>query len=398
MDVTALILIEPGMNLNGSAANLRADLLAACTGEQPLGLMALLGRPLAYRLVEALALAGIRRFSVVSSVSSLDPVQTAAKDALLKGFEGRLDWHQSSEGEFWESAEEQLAIALERRSSAALLVRANCYFELGSAMALATCTALPFVRMRDAVGDLDVYWATSNGKAQAIDLLRAHMRNDAASRAPRMVCATYANRLERAADLRRLTDDTFNLRLAFRPGGREIRPGVWAGEGTHIHKTARIVAPAHLGDHVKVRAAALVTRGSSIEQYCEVDCGTVVESSNVLPYTYVGAGLELLHSVAGALHIASAAKSTTTEISDAKLLNSVAQTPGVRLIENIGELASFLPVQMFKGMLAPFRRSAKSHPPDVGQAAIATRIPAAAETAMAAGLAARTVTREHGNE
>lgn len=397
MDVTALLLIEPGMDLNGSAANLRADLLAACTGGQPLGLLPVLGRPLAYRVVEALALAGIRRFSVISSVS-LDPVQTAAKDALLTEFGGRLEWHQSNEGEFWESAEEQLAIALERRSSAALVVRANCYFELGSAMALASCAALPFVRIRDSVGDLDVYWATSNGKAQGIDLLRAHMRSDAASRAPRMICTTYANRLERAADLRRLTDDAFNLRLAFRPAGREIRPGVWAGEGTYIHKTARIVAPAHLGDHVKVRAAALVTRGSSIEQYCEVDCGTVVESSNVLPYTYVGAGLELLHSVAGALHIASATKGITTEISDAKLLNSFSRTPGVRLIGSASELASFLPVQIFKGMLAPFRRSEKGHPPDIGQTAIATRIPAAAETAMAAGLATRTITREHGNE
>jgi hypothetical protein len=88
----------------------------------------------------------------------------------------------------------------------------------------------------------------------------------------------------------------------------------------------------------------------------------------------------------------------TTEISDAKLLNSVSRTPGVRLIGSASELASFLPIQIFKGMLAPFRRSAKGHPPDLGQTAIATRIPAAAETAMAAGLATRTVTREHGNE
>jgi NDP-sugar pyrophosphorylase family protein len=194
-----------------------------------------------------------------------------------------------------------------------------------------------------------------------------------------------------------MTDDAFNLRLAFRPAGKEIRPGVWASERTHIHRTARIVAPVYIGNGTKIRAAALVTRGSSIEHHCEVDCGTVVQASNVLPFTYLGAGLELLHSVAGARHVANAAKKRTAEINDPKLMRELSGPPAVRMFESAGSLASFLPRQIFRTFLGTIRRP-KVPVPDIAQTALSTRLPAAAESALAAGIAATSVTRDHGNE
>ncbi|MEO8726818.1 MAG: hypothetical protein ABI383_11955 [Acidobacteriaceae bacterium] len=355
-----------------------------------MGNLHIMGHPLAHRLIEALALTGVHRFLIVSCASEPGPPPAEYKDG-LGNFRGVPQWLQSNQAEFWQTAEEQLAIALEPPSGAVLVVRANAYFELGSATALAEFSALPFVHLQDSAGDLEVFWATAKAKAQGIDLLRAQMRQDSA---PRMKAATYGNRLRSAADLRRLTADAFNLRLAFRPTGREIRPGVWAGEGTHIHRTARIVAPAYIGDHTKIRAAALITRGSSIEHHCEVDCGTVVQASNVLPFTYVGAGLELLHSVAGARHIANAAKGRTTEISDAKLLNEISGAPAVRLMGSAGRLASFLPTQMFRGIVDSFRKrlKAKAFPTEVSKSSMAGHLPGT--------VASRTVTvaRDHGNE
>jgi hypothetical protein len=130
-----------------------------------------------------------------------------------------------------------------------------------------------------------------------------------------------------------------------------------------------------------------------------VDCGTVVQASNLLPFSYLGAGLEVIHSAVGARHIASAANHRTAEIFDPKLLNEISAKPTVRLAESAGKLAAFVPTQLIQGLRKTFAR--QTHPvctTDVSQAAIATSLPATAEAALAAGLAATTMTRNHGNE
>ena len=107
---------------------------------------------------------------------------------------------------------------------------------------------------------------------------------------------------------------------AIRPVGKEIKPGVWVGEGARIHRKARVVAPAFIGAHSKIRASALITRGSVIEHHAEVDCGTVVENSTVLPFTYVGAGLDVMHSVVGFRRLSHLLRNVEVEISDDKLV------------------------------------------------------------------------------
>jgi NDP-sugar pyrophosphorylase family protein len=397
MDVTALLIIEPGERVNGNA-RLTEDVLAACTGGEPLAMLSVVGRPLVCRVVEALTVAGVSRFHVLNAAPARQPSCAWMRRSLEEQFKDSLVWQQAEPDELWQAAEEQVLSHLERRFASVLIVRVNAYFELGSATALANLAALPYARVCDEAEGLDVFWVSAPAKAQASTLLRSRLRHEGA---PRIVAATYSNRLRRAADLYRLTQDTFHLRLAFRPGGREIRPGVWVGEHVRIHRTARIVAPAHIGDYTKIRAATLVTRGSSIEHHSDVDCGTVVQASNLLPYTYVGAGLEILHSVAGARHVASAAKRRTAEIFDAKFVSEVSGIPAVRLAGNAGRLASLLPSQILQGLLSTFRKTPETLAPDVGRTAIATRLPSAAETALAAGLAASTVTRatrDHGNE
>jgi len=107
----------------------------------------------------------------------------------------------------------------------------------------------------------------------------------------------YVNHLEGAQDLRRLAVDAFLSRCEVKPGGREIRPGVWIEDGVEAHRTVRIVAPAYVGAGTAVQADTLITRFSNVERDCILDAGAVVEDTSVLKNTYVGRGLDVSHAV-----------------------------------------------------------------------------------------------------
>ena len=64
-----------------------------------------------------------------------------------------------------------------------------------------------------------------------------------------------------------------------------------------------------------------------MEHHAEVDCGTVVEDSTVLPFTYIGAGLDVVHSVSGFHHLTDLPRNTEVEIKDGKLLGMKALSP-----------------------------------------------------------------------
>src|SRR5437764_2182014 len=114
----------------------------------------------------------------------------------------------------------------------------------------------------------------------------------------------HVSRLRTAADLRQLTADGLLARKAVKPLGREIQPGVWVGTGGRVQRGARLVAPCYVGAHARVRSAAVLTRATAIEHHAEVDCGTVVEGATVLPFSYVGAGLDVAYSIVGYRKIA----------------------------------------------------------------------------------------------
>ena len=393
MDLTALLLLEPQSEAR-ETFNPRVDAIAPTWSAAPKGLLPLQGRPLIFRLVESLAISGVRKFRIISAASTLQHDVEHLRRLLTEKSKQTVTWVNCAPADLWETAIAEADNAFADRAGAVLLARCNAYFELGSPTAFAHCTQLSFARLSSQGRSADVYWCMPAGRADLAVALRSQLITQ---KVPSVNAITYLNPLSSAKELRQLTTDVFNLRLAFRPHGKEIRPGVWVGERARIHKTARLVAPAFIGAGTKIRAAALITRASSIEHHCEVDCGTVVQSSNVLPYTYVGAGLELLHAVAGASHIANAAKHRTAEINDPKLLREMPGAPAMRVVTSAGKLASFLPKQVLRTLKATMVQP-KASSPDIGKTAISTALPAAAETALAAGLAATSVTRDHGNE
>jgi hypothetical protein len=134
----------------------------------------------------------------------------------------------------------------------------------------------------------------------------------------------YVNRLTGAQDLRRLAVDAFSGRCAIRPRGRQMKPGVWIDEGARVHRSARIVAPAYIGQGARVRASALITRFSNVERRCVVDCGTAIENSSVLPFTRVGPGLDVAHSVIESDRLMNLSRNVVVTIEDPKLFGRTA--------------------------------------------------------------------------
>lgn len=202
---------------------------------------------------------------------------------------------------------------------------------------------------------------THQGRPLEIFCISASRRNDAASlfrsqlakcrsECPQVEHVGYFNPLSDAYDLRQFAVDILTLRTETSPAGEQIRPGVWAARESRIEKGARVLAPAFVGSYARVRSGAVITRCSCVERHAQVDCGTVVENSSVLPYCYVGAGLELAHSVAGFSQISNLRRSCTAPIVDEKLLRHIAVTSGNQLLASAAELVTHVPKQFWRGV------------------------------------------------
>ena len=107
-----------------------------------------------------------------------------------------------------------------------------------------------------------------------------------------------------------------------RPAGTEVKPGVWVDEGAQVHKRARIVAPAYIGRGSKIRQDTVITRCSSVEKACYVDCGTVIEDSTILSDTHIGISMDVCHAVVNGNRLLNLERDVVIEISDPGVMRS----------------------------------------------------------------------------
>ena len=187
----------------------------------------------------------------------------------------------------------------------------------------------------------------------------------------RFVAKGYVNLLRSASDFRCLAIDGLLEKNAVRPIGRELKPGVWIGDSASIHHKARVLAPAFIGAGSKIRAAVLLTRNSVVERHAEVDCGTVVENSTVLPFTYVGAGLDVMHSIVGYRRIWHLARDVAVEIRDVKLVGVSPATAVFRTLGSAAALFVVLPKQIYRGILHRARKIRPARLPETQVAPVA---------------------------
>jgi hypothetical protein len=174
----------------------------------------------------------------------------------------------------------------------------------------------------------------------------------------------YVNHLESPHDLRALAMDGLMQRAQLRPIGEEWKPGVWVGRGAHIHRRARVLSPAFIGAGSRVRAAAVVTRCTALEHHTVVDCGTVVEDVSTLPYTYLGAGLDVTHALVGHRRLWNFKRNVEIEFTGDRLIGEAATNAPLRALGSLMSLASFLPTQFLRGIFTTSKDECSPSLPD----------------------------------
>ncbi len=337
MDVRALILVgAPGP----SGETPQSEKLAGV----PIAFLEVLGATVLERVVDRLHDCGICSHTLVSATAheARPYVERARSRAGLKAIEASSD-------NFWDSAEEAFEQFRRGGADLVLVMRLGPYVELDYEEFLRRHIKKK-CRVSSAVGPqgnpLGIFLLDSTRRGDASALFRSGLR-EVPGQHQRFQVHSYRNPLQDACDLRRLALDGLLEKNSIRPVGREIRPGVWIGHGAKIHRKARVLAPAFIGAHSKVRAAAIVTRNSVIEHHAEIDCGTVIENSTVLPFTYIGAGLDVMHAVAGFRRLWHLAREVEVEISDGKFVGAPPATVLSRALGSTAAVFAVLP-HMFR--------------------------------------------------
>jgi hypothetical protein len=151
----------------------------------------------------------------------------------------------------------------------------------------------------------------------------------------------FANRLASPADYRQLVQDALAGRCQIKPIGKEIQPGIWIAEGARIPRSVRVLGPCYVGAHTRIRPGALICPGTALERQCEVDCGTVVENSTILPGTYLGPGLHVSNSLISGSRLIHLNRNLDVELGDTGLLGWTQNPTSVRVLAALGSLFTF---------------------------------------------------------
>ena len=355
MDVRAIVLIGGATDQAGAMENIAGI---------PLAYLDVLGLPVLERIQQRLRRFGISCVTIISDA----PCDGGAFAHAVSISPEALHLHAAGE-QFWQAAEDTFLRFAEDGADLVLALRVGPYVE-ADYEALIQHHLDRHCAVTMAVDD--------DGQSLEQFVLSASARNDAAAlfqnRMARMrrACAPfrvrgYCNRLRSSADLRKLALDGLLARNEVCPQGVELKPGVWVGSSARIHRKARLIAPAFIGAHAKVRASALITRGTVLEHHAEVDCGTVVENSSLLPFARIGAGLDVMHSVVGFRRLAHLRQNVEVEIADQRIVGMVPLTALSRLAGSTAALFAFIPIAIYRGLFASSQRKSAANIPECSE-------------------------------
>lgn len=352
MDVRAIVLIGGATGDAGARESI---------GGVPFAYLDVLGLPVSERVGQQLQKFGVSHITFIS-----DPPCDSGQFAHTINFAHSMP-HIHAEGEqLWQAAEDTFLKYAEDGADLVFALRLGPYVEVDYEALVQhhldrRCAVTMAVDSKNE--PLGLFVLSASARADAAALFKNRMQRMRRECAPFQVKG-YVNRLETSSDLRRLAVDGLLAKNAIRPQGKEIKPGIWAGPGARIHRKARVIAPAFIGAHAKVRASALITRASVVEHHGDVDCGTVVENSSVLPFTRVGAGLDVMHAVVGFHRLAHLRQNVEVEIADQKLVGMVPLTPLSRLAGSTAALFTFIPMQIYRSLTASSQRTSAAKCPE----------------------------------
>jgi hypothetical protein len=390
MDVKAIILLDGPSAESASPLHSFAGVHAA--------LLDVLGNPVLYTVVDRLRRFGVSAVSVVVD----DRPDTARLVKRMTRSEVR--WVFAPAHQMWRAAENSFCELAQAGAELVLVLRLGPYAEIDYETLLQfhidqRARVTPVCRSNGA--PLDTFVISASRRNDAAFLFRHQLKN---LRTPctGFIFRGYLNELRDLLDLRCLAVDGLLLRNEVVPAGLQVRPGIWVAAGARIQRGARILAPAFIGERAKVRAGAVVTRCSTVEHHCEVDCGSVVEDASVLPYSYIGAGLDVCHSVVGHKRLAHLRRNVVVDITDAKLIGMSSPYAPLRALGSAASLASFFPVQILRGLFGTSPgESAASLPAAVQAPCPAIHTPASLQPGTgtdSAQFSDLVIARRYGNE
>ena len=346
MDIRALILVgaptDHYSTADGSGPS-TAKLANATISGLPIPLLPLFGRSLVSYIAEQFIQSGVDRLVILS------PGDTAFAEQ--KPFPSQVTWKNTSYENIWRVAEDEFSELAQSGAELVLVLRMGPYVEinLDSLLQFHIDQRSRVTQVWDAEGPMDLFVISASRRNDAAHLFRTSLTKSRVL-LKEFHLSGYANRLQHPKDFRQLAIDSLNLRTAIKPGGKQIRPGVWKQDGAKIERGARIVAPAYVGAHSRIRASSLLTRGSVVEHHCLIDCGTAIENSTVLPFSQMGPALDLCNSILIFRQITNLSRDVTVEIEDPKLIRAVSQTAGVRMLAHAAETITYLPKQIWRGL------------------------------------------------
>ncbi|PYY20308.1 MAG: hypothetical protein DMG60_00550 [Acidobacteria bacterium] len=263
MDVRAIVLIGPAGESN--------DRPTPVTDSQenfagiPFSILPVLGHTALGRVVECLKCAGIDSVTVLSAANAESPFVKDSDHPKIK-------WQNVADAQLWRAAEDEFDHLARGGAELVLVVRLGAYAEIEIdpllQFHLDQCNHITQVAAAD--GPLDYFVLSGSRRNDAAFLLRNKLGRMRVQARP-YITGGYVNRLQTAADLRRLTLDSLLQKTSIRPQGEQVRPGVWLGQGAKIDHNVRLVAPCYIGPYARVRSGSLITRGSSLEHHTIVD-------------------------------------------------------------------------------------------------------------------------------
>ena len=319
MDIGAIVTVAgPNHDGRGIPVHQAGNFINHKLSEIPIAYWPLLGKSILDRVVENLYCSGVKQVSVIpengashssSKVESISP-----------------------QGRFWTSWETIVSNCLHQGIETLLLIRLGHYAEIDIST---------FVRyhrdsghaLTQACGGhspLDIV-AVDAGALKTGDSLRSRLSQLISSR-QRYQFRGYSIELKSPEQFRQLAVDALAGACAIRPLGREVEPGFWLGEGARVDGSTCVVGPTYIGAGVRVRNACTISGYSSIEQQCEVDCGTSVDSCSIFPATYVGMALNLKNAIVSGSHLFHLQRNVEVEIQDRRLIG--ARFVSHRLVKN----------------------------------------------------------------
>jgi len=359
-------------------------------GEFPLALLDVLGRSVLMRTLDRIRAAGIEEVAVLSDADPMPPVPAPASSSSFSVVSPEC---------FWDEALQQFR-RLARQTECVLVIRLGAWAEVNFATMVDQHRRKGFAVTRACSprGELlDVFVISSASSSEAAALLRGELRDEHIAAAEHKTCG-YVNLLVALPDLRTLALDAFAGESEVRPCGRELRPGVWLGKGARIHRSARVVAPAFIGDFCNVRRAAVVTRGSSLERHSEVDCATMIDNSSVMPYTRVGAGLDVEYSVVGFRQVHSLQRNATVDIADPHLVGAATTLFAARVYTAVSWILHFIPDVLWQSLSKLPSQRQQSASETMSTTPALSELPLATAESQADSYPEMAATRRYGNE